>query len=108
VKAEDLGAGLYLDPKLHALVDKGRGRAFRIGDEVEVEVLNASPARRQIDLALVEGGRAVRAPRDARRDDGRRDGRRGERGGGDFPREKRGGLREERPKERKGKRRRDR
>jgi ribonuclease R len=69
VKTEDLGVGLSLDPKLHALVDRAGGRAFRVGDEVEVEVLNASPARRQIDLALVEGGRAIRAPRDGRRDE---------------------------------------
>jgi ribonuclease R len=89
VKTEDLGVGLHLDPRLHALVDRARGRAFRIGDEVEVEVLNASPARRQIDLALVEGGRAVRATRE------------GPRGG----REKRGD-REERREQRKEKQRR--
>ncbi|HET7753518.1 MAG TPA: ribonuclease R [Anaeromyxobacteraceae bacterium] len=63
VKTEDLGVGLQLDTRLHALVDRARGRAYRIGDEVEVEVLNSSPSRRQIDLALVEGGRALRAPR---------------------------------------------
>jgi ribonuclease R len=87
VKTEDLGVGLHLDSKLHALVDRARGRAFRIGDEVEVEVLNASPARRQIDLALVEGGRAVRAPREGRRGEG----------------ESRRGAREPGREERKGK-----
>jgi ribonuclease R len=61
VKAEDLGPGFALDPRLHALVQRATGRAFRIGDPVEVEVVAASPARRQIDLALVEGGAALRA-----------------------------------------------
>jgi ribonuclease R len=61
VKAEDLGPGFALDPRLHALVQPGTGRAFRVGDPVEVEVVAASPARRQIDLALVEGGAALRA-----------------------------------------------
>jgi ribonuclease R len=61
VKAEDLGPGFALDARLHALVQRTTGRAFRIGDAVEVEVAAASPARRQIDLALVEGGAALRA-----------------------------------------------
>ncbi len=58
VKVEDLGEGFELDPGAHALIDRRSGQAFRVGDEVEVEVLSASPARRQIDLALVEAGRA--------------------------------------------------
>jgi ribonuclease R len=56
IKAEDLGEGLELDPRVHALVDRRSGRAFRVGDHVEVEVLAASPARRQIDFGLVEAG----------------------------------------------------
>jgi ribonuclease R len=69
VKAEDLGEDFQLDPDLHALVQRRTGRAFRVGDRVEVEVAAASPARRQIDLALVEKGvrrepaARVRAPR---------------------------------------------
>jgi ribonuclease R len=60
VKAEDLGDGFELDPVLHALVAPN-GRAFRVGDKVEVEVVSASPARRRIELALVEEGRALLA-----------------------------------------------
>jgi len=61
VKAEDLGPGFALDPGLHALVQRGTGRAYRVGDAVEVEVASASPARRQIELALVERGQILRA-----------------------------------------------
>jgi ribonuclease R len=53
VKLEDLGDEWALDPDLHALVQPRTGRSFRVGDRVEVEVAAASPARRQIDLALV-------------------------------------------------------
>jgi ribonuclease R len=63
VKATDLGAGFRLDKRMHALVEPRSGRAFRIGDRLEVEVIAASPIRRQIDLALVEAGEVVRAPR---------------------------------------------
>ena len=56
VKAEDLGEDFQLDPDLHALVQRRTGRAFRVGDRLEVEVAAASPARRQIDLTLVEKG----------------------------------------------------
>ncbi|HEU4383696.1 MAG TPA: ribonuclease R [Anaeromyxobacteraceae bacterium] len=86
VKVDDLGPGFELDPALHALVERRSGRAFRVGDELEVEVLAASPARRQIDLGLVEGGevrRAPRAPPEGRGRGGRRGaGERHERGGG--------------------------
>ena len=57
VRAEDLGEGFELDATRHALVDRGTGRAFRVGDEVEVEVGAVDPARRRIDLFLVEAGR---------------------------------------------------
>jgi ribonuclease R len=56
VRVEDLGGGFGLDPVLHALVDAGTGRAFRVGDRVRVEVVSASPARRRIELRLVEKG----------------------------------------------------
>ena len=59
VKAEDLGDDWELDLDLHALVQRRSGRAFRVGDRVEVELTAASPARRQIDLALVEQGKAL-------------------------------------------------
>ncbi len=70
VKVEDLGEGLALDPSAHALVDRRSGRAFRVGDAVEVEVLSASPVRRQIDLALVEAGRVrIAAGRERREEE---------------------------------------
>ncbi len=59
VRAEDLGDGFELDTVQHALVNRASGRAFRVGDRVRVEVVSASPVRRRIELALVEGG-AVR------------------------------------------------
>ena len=64
VKVEDLGEGFELDPKAHALVERRSGRAFRVGDEVLVELLAASPVRRQIDLGLVEAGEVRRAGRE--------------------------------------------
>ena len=64
VRAEDLGEAFQLDPVLHALVDAGSGRAFRVGDKVVVEVVSASPARRRIELALVEDGRVRVARRE--------------------------------------------
>jgi ribonuclease R len=64
VRAEDLGGTFALDPVLHALVDAGSGRAFRVGDKLRVEVVSASPARRRIELALVEEGRARTARRE--------------------------------------------
>jgi len=63
LKVEDLGEGFALDPRLHALVERGTGRAYRVGDRVRVEVASASPARRQIDLVLAE---AAEAPAPAR------------------------------------------
>ncbi len=60
VRAEDLGGRFDFDPALHALVDPGTGRAFRVGDKVRVELVSASPERRRIELALVEEGRTHR------------------------------------------------
>jgi hypothetical protein len=53
VRAETLSGQFDLDPVHHALVDHGTGRAFRVGDPVEVEVADVSIERRRIDLALV-------------------------------------------------------
>ncbi len=61
VRVEDLGGSFDLDPVLHALVDPVTGRAFRVGDKVRVEVVSSNPARRRIELALVEAGRTRRA-----------------------------------------------
>jgi ribonuclease R len=61
VRVEDLGGAPAFDPVQHALVDAASGRAFRVGDRVKVEVLSASPARRRIELGLVEKGVVRRA-----------------------------------------------
>jgi ribonuclease R len=79
VRAEDLRGMFELDPVQHALVDRGTGRAFRVGDPVTVEVANASPARRRIELRLV--GEAA-AERPAAGEQPRRPGR----PGGEEPR----------------------
>jgi ribonuclease R len=55
-RVEELGGAFELDPVHHALVDAGSGRAFRVGDKVRVEVVSSSPARRRIELRLVEKG----------------------------------------------------
>jgi ribonuclease R len=51
VKVEDLGSGFELDKEGHALVEPRSGRAWRVGDEIEVVVAAADPVRRRIDLA---------------------------------------------------------
>jgi len=53
VRAETLSGLFDLDPVHHALIDHGTGRAFRVGDPVEVQVADVSIERRRIDLALV-------------------------------------------------------
>jgi ribonuclease R len=52
VRAEDLPGDFELDLTHHAMVDRGSGRAFRVGDALEVEVSNASTERRQVSLTL--------------------------------------------------------
>ena len=82
-----------LDKDGHALVEKRSGRSYRVGDEVEVEVAASDPARRRIDLAIVEGGK-TRAPGEAPRAKGRdRGGDKGRKGSrpGEKREEKRGG-----------------
>jgi hypothetical protein len=53
VRAETLPGMFDLDPVHHALIDHGTGRAFRVGDQVEVQVSDVSIERRRVDLALV-------------------------------------------------------
>ena len=53
VRAETLPGAFDLDPVHHALVDHGTGRAFRVGDPLEVQVADVSIERRRIDLALL-------------------------------------------------------
>jgi ribonuclease R len=60
VKVEDLPGDFELDPVQHALVDRRTHRAYRVGDEIEVDLAAASPQRRQIDL-LLAGTPAVAA-----------------------------------------------
>jgi len=66
VRTEDLGGAFELDPVQHALVDRGSGRAYRVGDRVKVEVVSSSPARRRIELRIVGEGGAVRREESAR------------------------------------------
>jgi ribonuclease R len=98
VRAEDLPGAFQLDPVHHAMVDQASGRAFRVGDRLEVEVVNASPQRRRIELmltsappaALLEKGRGapVKAsgraarPGSPRRSAGTHPARKGGQGGG--------------------------
>ena len=94
VKVEDLGERFALDAAGHALVEQASGRAYRVGDEVEVEVGAADPVRRRIDLLLVEAGKA-RVAASARPQGGgrgRREGgasRKGRQGSGGRPAEER-------------------
>jgi ribonuclease R len=97
-RVEDLGEGFELDPVLHALVQPATGRSFRVGDRVRVEVVSSSPARRRIELRLLEAG-AAKAP--VRREGG---GRGAPRGTGAPPRKPPRAQRGPRPGE--GKRRR--
>ncbi|HEX9049240.1 MAG TPA: ribonuclease R [Anaeromyxobacter sp.] len=55
-RVEDLGEGFELDAVQHALVQPGTGRSFRVGDRVRVEVVSSSPARRRIELRVLEPG----------------------------------------------------
>jgi ribonuclease R len=70
VKVEDLPGDFELDPVQHALVDRRTRRAYRVGDEIEVDLVAASPQRRQIDLRLAgspapaEEGKGAGSPRE--------------------------------------------
>ena len=46
----------------HALCGETTGRVYRLGDRVDVQVMSVDPARRRIDLGLVEILDALRAP----------------------------------------------
>lgn len=106
VRAEDLPGDYDLDPVHYALVDRGSGRAFRVGDAVEVEVASVSPQRRQISLLLTSAAPApeagLRGPgRPAGRPDVRGPGRAGRGGspsrGGGTPPGRKGGKGQGRP-----------
>jgi ribonuclease R len=62
VKTEDLPGDFELDPVQHALVDRRTRRAYRVGDEIEVDLVASSPQRRQIDLRLAGTVAAVAPP----------------------------------------------
>jgi ribonuclease R len=53
VSAQGLGAGAELEPKAHRFRLGRTGKTLGIGDSVEVDILSANVARRQIDLSLV-------------------------------------------------------
>jgi ribonuclease R len=52
VRAEELPGAFELDTAHHALIDRVTGRAFRVGDPVEVEVVEASTQRLKVELRL--------------------------------------------------------
>jgi ribonuclease R len=52
VPAESLGEKVKLDKELQRLVVGTSGRTYGVGDEVQVEVVSADPARRRITLAV--------------------------------------------------------
>jgi ribonuclease R len=52
VPAETLGDKVKLDKEMQKLVVGSSGRGYGVGDEVEVEVISADPARRRITLGL--------------------------------------------------------
>jgi ribonuclease R len=62
VKVEELPGEFALDPVQHALVDRRTRKAYRVGDEIEVQVVASSPQRRQIDLLLAGAVAVVRPP----------------------------------------------
>lgn len=61
VHAETIGANASFDQERHRLVYGGQ-RAYGIGDAIDVELLQANPITRRIDLLLVEKDRTLRAP----------------------------------------------
>lgn len=63
IRREELGEDFELDGECCALVQPRTGRAFRVGDPVQVEVHGVSPARRQMDLILA-GSKGDDAPKD--------------------------------------------
>lgn len=74
VHVTQLPADFYrFDPVRHTLAGERSRRAFRLGDELRVQVLRASIEERKIDLRLVEAGKEAGAatPRERRRSPGR-------------------------------------
>ena len=63
VPSEDLGEGVTLDPVLHRLKIGSSGKSYGVGDELEVEVVSADPARRRITLGVA--GRVAKQPQSA-------------------------------------------
>ncbi|MDH3734470.1 MAG: ribonuclease R, partial [Gemmatimonadota bacterium] len=57
VHVSELGDDYYrVDQLKHALVGRRTRRTFRLGDEVEVQVVRVDRAERKVDFALVSGG----------------------------------------------------
>ncbi|WP_435019250.1 ribonuclease R [Tundrisphaera sp. TA3] len=51
----------YLEGATHTLIGRRGGRKFRLGDRIEVRILRADVARRELDLGLAEIPHAVAA-----------------------------------------------
>ena len=66
VHVSELGDDYYrVDPVKHALVGRRTRRTFRLGDEVEVQVVRVNREERKIDFALISGGASPRRRADA-------------------------------------------
>jgi ribonuclease R len=78
VPSESLGEAVELDKELQRLVVGSSGRSYGVGDEVQVEVVSADPARRRIALAMAAGAPTSlpSKPRPRGRPDRRREQRR--------------------------------
>ena len=61
VPSEDLGEGVTHDQVLHRLKVGSSGKSYGVGDELEVEVVSADPARRRITLGVA--GRVAKPPK---------------------------------------------
>jgi ribonuclease R len=106
VKVEELPGEFALDPVQHALVDRRTRKAYRVGDEIDVQVVASSPQRRQIDLLLAGAvartqpplsgaGARERLTMAPRGPSGGRDERKGRGGSGGRGRAQQGGARKD-------------
>ncbi len=104
IKLDSIDDWLDFDPERLRLYARS-GRVFSLGDRVQVEVVDTSVARRQIDLKLLEEEGSHLPDPDARRDD-RSPGRSTRRGSGRRQRPSK--VRQNTPRPQRGKKRRTR
>ena len=71
--------------KAHTLKGGATGKAYRLGDRVEVQVARVDLEQRKIDFALVDVRPAVAPPRESERPSKRSSGQKAARGKGGKP-----------------------